>query len=435
MRNLKNKIAIALLMVGMLLGYTHCGVPGAGGETKSSLQFGHIQAPNAGGNASESNSGANVVVFSTTIWPITKNNCFSCHGASQQPLHASNDVNKAFGGAISNQKVDIGNSESSRLYLKLKDERHNCWSDCDSNAAEMLTAINSYISGVESSSSGDNTQELETASKGPLTSLLNQENQLLFTADQFMLQSPFVQKLDGVEYYFENQNNNGQRLNSNSANAGRAFKNFNVPASADYNVWALVKAPSGGDDSFFVKIDNSKYYEWHIPQTTGFEWRKLTDLTARNPVKVSIDSTMTNRLEISQREDGTALKKVFITEDDDFDPSAGSFSSFAEVSYDISSLVGQGQGTAQFKFSIRSFDEYTYEVSNLRIVSQVRLKVKAPKILVNGRYSSQHNTYNYVETITDLGETTIANYSMLVLKDSGDDVDIFAWTFDELELE
>jgi hypothetical protein len=426
-------------MGGMLVAYTHCGVPGAGSGTKSTLRFGHTQAPNPGDSASASHGGSgsgNVSAFSTTIWPVTRNNCASCHGGIQQPLHASSNVDTAFSSAITNQKVDVGSPSRSRLYLKLKDERHNCWSDCDANAAEMLTAIEAYVSAINSAGGGDDTpQGLETRTLGPLTGLLNQGNQLLFSADQFMLQAPFVQKLDGSEYYFENQNNNGQLLRTNNNGAGRAYKNFSVPVSGDYNVWALVRAPSGSDDSFYFKIDDSQYYEWHIDNTSGFEWRKLTNTTARNDVKVPIVATGNNRLEVRQREDGTALKQVYLTEDDDFDPASGSFSSFAELSYDISSLVGQGLGSIVFKVNIRSFDEYTYEVGNLRIQSQVGVRIKAPKIMVNGRYSSQHNTYNYVEMTIQPGETTIADYSMLVLKENGDDSDLFSWQFDELELQ
>lgn len=439
MKNIKSKLILVSLMGGMLIGYTHCGVPGAGNGTKSSLTFGHVQAPNPGGSANENNAGSStgkIVAFSTTIWPVTKNNCASCHGSIQQPLHASSDVNTAFSSAITNQKIDTGSPTRSRLYLKLKDERHNCWSDCDTNAAEMLSAIESYISAV--STSGDTSPEpqgLETSEKGPLSSLMGEVDQMLFSAEQFMLQAPFVLKQDGSEYYFENQNNNGQLLGTNNGNAGRAYYNFSAPNSGDYNIWALVRAPSGSDDSFFFKVDGSQYYEWHIDNTNGFEWRKLTHSTRRDAVKVPIVATGNNQLEVRQREDGTALKLVYVTEDDDFDPASGSFSSFAEVSYDISSLVGLGSGAVLFKVSMRSFDDYTYEVSNLRIQTQSRLRIKAPKIMVNGRHSSQHNTYNYVEMTIEPGETVLASYAMLVLKENGDDADRFAWQFDELELQ
>jgi len=438
MKNIKGKLTLVALTIGMLFAYTHCGVPGSGDGIKSSLKFGHNQAPNAGSGVSERHGGStgNMAVFSTTIWNVTKNNCASCHAGIQQPFHASSDLATAFESSITNQKVDLASTERSRLYLKLKDERHNCWSNCDDNAAEMLAAINSYVSqSGEVSGGGDSApQGLETSTRGPLSLLSNQGNQLLFTADQFMLQTPFVQKLDGSEYYFENQNNNGQLLRNNANNAGRAFKNFSVPNSGDYNVWALVRAPGNSDDSFHVKIDDSIYYEWHIVQTSGFEWRKLTNTSARNAVKVPIVISGTNQLEVRQREDGTALKKVFLTEDDEFDPATGSFNSFVELSYDISSLVGQGNGSITFKVNLRTFDDYSYEVSNLRVQSNVSLRMKAPKILVNGRYSSQHNTYNYIDLTVNPGETTIADYSMLVLKENGDDSDLFSWSFDELEL-
>ena len=91
--------------------------------------------------------------FATTVYPLLaqpSGYCYQCHredaGTPQQPYFASNDVATAYEAAKS--KMDLDNPANSRLVLRLRDEFHNCWSDCSSNADSMQTAIAAFTDDI-----------------------------------------------------------------------------------------------------------------------------------------------------------------------------------------------------------------------------------------------------------------------------------------------
>lgn len=429
---MKPKYYIVLLLSSLLVTYTHCDMPGMASTNKSTLRFGHAEAP-AGSNSNNSST-KNIDSFSKTIWPVTNTNCIACHGSTQQPLHASSNKSTAYYATIDNKKINTATPEKSRLYLKIKDERHNCWSNCDDNAQDMLEAISEYANLIATDSTDVNEDKFlnHTDEVGPISELSGQSNQLIFNADSFMLQTPFVLKSENGISYFTTGTNSGINFANNNNAGARAFLNFTSLESAQYNVWALVKAPTDADNSFHVKINNTKYYEWHIPQTNGFEWRKLTETPNMTNVLINLVANQPNVLEVRQREDGTSLSKILITEDLNYTPN-GEQSVFHEMSFDISKYLNLPTSSVIFYADIRDFDDYTYQVKNLRIKTTTRLRISAPKIIVNGVYNSQHNTYNYVDSIVEIGESNLAEYAMIVLKDDGNDGDMFSWSFDILE--
>jgi Concanavalin A-like lectin/glucanases superfamily len=128
----------------------------AGGGTQIQLQ-----APvdiNVGSSRSfpvaSSDVGTNGSSFESTIWALVRGqgNCVRCHSptgvnAQQSPFFASADPKEAYAAARS--KIDLDNPANSRLYLRLKDEFHNCWTtSCATDAAVMLTAINNFVNGI-----------------------------------------------------------------------------------------------------------------------------------------------------------------------------------------------------------------------------------------------------------------------------------------------
>ncbi|PCJ47531.1 MAG: ATPase [Gammaproteobacteria bacterium] len=81
--------------------------------------------------------------FETTVYPLLTTYCSACHketaATPQSPHFASDDVNAAYLAVQS--KIDLGTPENSRLVLRLRNEFHNCWDDCSSNATELENAI------------------------------------------------------------------------------------------------------------------------------------------------------------------------------------------------------------------------------------------------------------------------------------------------------
>lgn len=90
--------------------------------------------------------------FTTTVWPLLTQYCAACHTDSvskpQAPYFAHGDVNIAYDAVSSTHKIDLDNPANSRLVLRLRNEFHNCWSDCQANADELQAAITAYATGV-----------------------------------------------------------------------------------------------------------------------------------------------------------------------------------------------------------------------------------------------------------------------------------------------
>ena len=93
-------------------------------------------------------------IFASTVYPLLTEYCSGCHSPSatspQKPYFASDDVDEAYSEAKA--KINLDTPALSRLYVRLESESHNCWSDCASNAATMLAAIQSMVDQIPTSS-------------------------------------------------------------------------------------------------------------------------------------------------------------------------------------------------------------------------------------------------------------------------------------------
>ena len=89
-------------------------------------------------------------LFATTVYPIVEEYCSRCHTSSaasaQSPFFASSDVDEAY--AAARVKINLDQPALSRLVVRLRNEFHNCWSDCEANADAMEAAIQSFANQV-----------------------------------------------------------------------------------------------------------------------------------------------------------------------------------------------------------------------------------------------------------------------------------------------
>ncbi len=89
-------------------------------------------------------------IFSTTVYPVLTQYCADCHSSSAQipqtPYFADADVDLAYDAARS--KIDLNEPSNSRFVLRLRNEFHNCWSDCQANANTMQTEVERFANQV-----------------------------------------------------------------------------------------------------------------------------------------------------------------------------------------------------------------------------------------------------------------------------------------------
>jgi len=124
---------------------------GAAGAGTSQVQ---LVAPPVQSVGQSKNFPGSSADFQATVYPLLSQYCSKCHSPNastpQSPYFASNDPNQAYQNAI--PKIDLNTPTNSRFYERLLTENHNCWSNCASNAATMLAAIQAFAGMVPTTS-------------------------------------------------------------------------------------------------------------------------------------------------------------------------------------------------------------------------------------------------------------------------------------------
>jgi hypothetical protein len=111
-----------------------------------------LTAPDARAPGASKIAPLDASLYQTTIYtPVVREYCVDCHTSNatnaQSPYFADNNLATAY--AAAGSKINISAPERSQFVTKLKNERHNCWTDCSQAANEMLEAINAFVDGIE----------------------------------------------------------------------------------------------------------------------------------------------------------------------------------------------------------------------------------------------------------------------------------------------
>jgi fibronectin type 3 domain-containing protein len=116
-------------------------------------------------------------------------------------------------------------------------------------------------------------------------------------------------------------------LFSPSPTGGRMDYRFDIPQAGDYVVWGRVMAPDTSSDSFFISLDGSQEVVWHTNRGDQASWtwdvvsvRNLDDVRDASAPHIYHLEAGEHTLTIKQREDGTKLDMVVITNKLDMSP-------------------------------------------------------------------------------------------------------------------
>ena len=102
---------------------------------------------------------------------------------------------------------------------------------------------------------------------------------------------------------------NGTSTNTPPADVPANRIRFTVDAqSGQYKLFARVSASDGGNDSYWVRVNDNDWYKWNGlgPKGTAFNWNRLVD-------GIPALRQGSNTIDFAFREDGTKLDKVFLT--------------------------------------------------------------------------------------------------------------------------
>ncbi|MDQ7050867.1 MAG: LamG domain-containing protein [Enterobacterales bacterium] len=116
------------------------------GDSAGSSNSITLEAPPIKDPGDSRNFPTDPTLFGTTIHPLLVANCANCHtdtaASPIAPFFANSDVAAAYEAAKA--KIDLDTPANSRFVLRLRNEFHNCWSDCGANATEMENAIAAF---------------------------------------------------------------------------------------------------------------------------------------------------------------------------------------------------------------------------------------------------------------------------------------------------
>ncbi|MEM9171289.1 MAG: LamG domain-containing protein [Pseudomonadota bacterium] len=117
----------------------------AGGGRTIDLEPPVIREP-----GSSRNFPADSALFGSTVHPVLTQYCAGCHASSapnaQGPFFGEGDLDTAYD--ASRPRIDLNITADSRFVVRLREEFHNCWSDCLSNANEMQAAIDAMAGNI-----------------------------------------------------------------------------------------------------------------------------------------------------------------------------------------------------------------------------------------------------------------------------------------------
>jgi mono/diheme cytochrome c family protein len=120
------------------------GATATGGKTIT------LQAPPDKNVGASKTFPATSTLYGSTIHPLVRQYCARCHasnaGTPQSPFFADANVDAAY--AAARQKINLDTTSASRLVVRLRDEFHNCWTDCPSNSGTMLAAVDAFANGI-----------------------------------------------------------------------------------------------------------------------------------------------------------------------------------------------------------------------------------------------------------------------------------------------
>ena len=372
--------------------------------------------------------------FQESLYKVTRARCSSCHD-TRFPNHSAPDAQLAHDtilnniSPVTNQKfVDLDNPSVSRLVTKIAGGHQG-----QNDASEIQTAIEEWVRlknttrSIASCKAANGVVESDQGITDGQVAASENGGEFLASEATFVNQG-FT--LVG-DYFLQPQDNLGNQNQPPQAgdNRARATWTFNVDSPGTYEVLGEVMEgdDTGSRDSFWVGIDEQDYADWHIPGVANFSLVKATNTGDRNAVTWNL-TTGVHTLTVARREHETRMKRIIIRPVG----STNEGGNAAKVlTFDISKVSGRAGAQLELKFKI--LDEYAYEVSEVRIKNGAGLLVKGLKIYLNGRTNPEYSTFNLIEKEILSQDEVISPYSMIMLKEFGEEADKVGIKFDVIQ--
>ena len=379
-----------------------------------------------------------LALFSEHVYPLVKENCAGCHGAAIAPLFAQKDEQVSHDQIVDNAKVDFADVERSRLYLRLANENHNCWTECEADAALMLEKLNLWAeayAGLEEQGFENLTESLAFASAvvGEVDET-DPNNLVQLAAMPANLVAPMTvmdDDADGeVNQYIMVPAGNGGRIAPNDM-GGEAVFNFELETAGTFTVWGRVNTADANSDSFHIKVDDGAFLRWNTGITNN-EWSWVR--SNNNGAELTFDLPAgPHTVTIKQREELAKINRVALTTTlENYAGGAIGVKEVQTLSFDLLALTGKN---AKLLVSVEEFDaeSKTILIKDPRIETDAPLTVKDVLPLVNGKAHPQHTNYRIVDTVVEPPGAVLSEAAMVLIGEEGFGADQLSFTFGVIE--
>jgi len=411
----KRIIQIKLVIIAVLtfVMFNQCGNPYRPMPTELTFAEGEQQ----GGSLTTADS---VTAFENSVYQVTRARCVSCHD-SQNPVHASSDVQQAHDIVVNQFKVNFSNVASSRLVLKLRDEAHNCWSDCTENAMEMQLAIQDWADAVDSIEEEIDNQSIndtgsDTVSEtGGFIIVPGLSSQAAFDQTVYPITSvrcttchinTFPKQANPNKMIAHNDLVNGAKVDFINTLNSRIVQRLSTD---EHNCWSNNCASDANEMKSAIDQWNVLMQDTLVPDPNGENNNQNTDA-----LKTSESATVA----VVVAEGGVGILE----------------SGTGYLEYDLSGILGVNDQVV-FRAKIKEFDEFSYQIWDAEILSPtLNVRVRNIKTLINGYYNPQNSAFTIVDTTATPNMSSISPYYLLSLKDQGIGIDKFSFSFQVLEV-
>jgi hypothetical protein len=280
----------------------------------------------------------------------------------------------------------------------------------------LTNATNTYVAeGVVTPQSDFITNEL--AANGA-------SEEIVINLQQGNIEAPFVWANDLGGYLWA-PSGTGNNFTAGANDVGLATYTVNIPTAGSYKFNASVSAPSNSDNSFFFSMDGGAFTDWHCGVNGGFTNQIVTRTAGQQDLTYNLTAG-NHTLVIKQREDGTRLQSLSVLESD----GGGSVlpPGIIYLDFELNELLGV-PNSVLFRVKFRDYDEFSYQLYDPEIISNYNINVQNIKVLINNYYNPQHSTYTLVDKLVTPQDTIVSPYSMILLKDQGNNLDKISFEF------
>ncbi len=379
--------------------------------------------------------------FEQTTFSLLRTNCVGCHQDFAAPFIAAPDAAVAHAAVMDAKKVDKRDLEQSRLVQRLRTDNHNCWSDCNANADEMLAALEAWFQLLEDAE-GAPTPTLVTGSLKLADSVLFEDETVpvgtvVFEAESGSVMNTFtsttvVGRSGGM--VVGSPDNNGAVRAAADAAAGVVVYTFEIAQAGTYRVFASVRGPDADSNAFYIRMDNGTVFTWNIPVTGAeYQWDSAKNAAANNTVLTFNLTQGMHTLTIREREDGSMVDLVAVTNDTTFTEGIPNYRLRGQkLTFPLDSLPGGAGGKLEVEVS--RFDDFSYKFKNPRITLPTgTVRAAGLHILINDEQDPLGNTFALVDE-TVIAPTGLLSPAALILPmDKGPEQDQFKIKFDVFE--